>query len=125
MSEILQKTIEFKKLGLLIIDEEQRFGVSHKERIKEMKKEIERIQRKTDIKVLISLSCTMCPDTVVAAQYIAAKNPKVTAEIYDVQLFEEMKNRYSVMSVPCIVVNDSKVAFGRKNIKQILALLEE
>ena len=39
--KILQKTVEFKKLGLLIIDEEQRFGVAHKERIKEIKKEID------------------------------------------------------------------------------------
>ena len=34
---ILSKDLEFKDLGLLIIDEEQRFGVEHKERIKEMK----------------------------------------------------------------------------------------
>ncbi len=34
---ILSKDVEFKDLGLLIIDEEQRFGVEHKERIKEMK----------------------------------------------------------------------------------------
>src|SRR5438445_9042399 len=31
---ILQKDVEFKKLGLVIIDEEQRFGVAHKERLK-------------------------------------------------------------------------------------------
>ncbi len=34
--KLLQKTVEFKDLGLLIVDEEQRFGVSHKERLKEM-----------------------------------------------------------------------------------------
>ena len=38
---ILQKDIDFKKLGLLIIDEEQRFGVAHKERIKELKSSID------------------------------------------------------------------------------------
>jgi len=38
---ILQKDIEFKDLGLLIIDEEQRFGVSHKEKIKEMTKSVD------------------------------------------------------------------------------------
>ena len=32
------KDVEFKNLGLLIIDEEQRFGVTHKEKIKQMKK---------------------------------------------------------------------------------------
>ena len=34
--KLLQKGIEFKSLGLLIVDEEQRFGVSHKERLKEL-----------------------------------------------------------------------------------------
>ena len=51
--KILQKTVEFKKLGLLIIDEEQRFGVAHKERIKEMKKEID----------VLTLSATPIPRT--------------------------------------------------------------
>ena len=35
---LLSKDVEFKDLGLLIIDEEQRFGVTHKEKIKEIKK---------------------------------------------------------------------------------------
>ena len=34
---LLSKDVIFKDLGLLVIDEEQRFGVEHKERIKEMK----------------------------------------------------------------------------------------
>jgi transcription-repair coupling factor (superfamily II helicase) len=38
---LLQKDIVFKKLGLLIIDEEQRFGVSHKERLKEMRTNVD------------------------------------------------------------------------------------
>ncbi|MBQ7986716.1 MAG: DEAD/DEAH box helicase, partial [Clostridia bacterium] len=38
---ILQKDLEFKDLGLLIIDEEQRFGVAHKERLKELKKNVD------------------------------------------------------------------------------------
>ena len=38
---LLQKDIRFRKLGLLVIDEEQRFGVSHKERLKEMTKQVD------------------------------------------------------------------------------------
>jgi transcription-repair coupling factor (superfamily II helicase) len=38
---LLQKDVELKKLGLLIIDEEQRFGVSHKERLKKMRTELD------------------------------------------------------------------------------------
>lgn len=88
------------------------------------KKLIESIKNPTDIKVLVSLSCTMCPDTVVAAQHIAAKNPNVTAEIYDLHHFEELKKRHNVMSVPCVLINDSIVSFGKKNIRQILGLIE-
>ena len=47
------KDIKFKDLGLLIIDEEQRFGVEHKERIKEMKNGID----------VLTLSATPIPRT--------------------------------------------------------------
>ena len=81
------------------------------------------ITDKTDIKILVTLSCTMCPDLVVAAQRIAAANPNVTAHVYDINHFENLKKEYNVMSVPCMVVNDKKVSFGRKNIQQILHVL--
>ena len=38
---VLSSDISFKNLGLLIVDEEQRFGVTHKEKIKQLKKEID------------------------------------------------------------------------------------
>ncbi len=38
---VLSKDMQFKNLGLLIVDEEQRFGVTHKEKIKQMKKDID------------------------------------------------------------------------------------
>ncbi len=39
--KILSKDVKFHKLGLLVVDEEQRFGVTHKERIKQMKKNVD------------------------------------------------------------------------------------
>jgi len=38
---LLQKDVKFKDLGLLVVDEEQRFGVSHKEKIKQLKKNVD------------------------------------------------------------------------------------
>jgi transcription-repair coupling factor (superfamily II helicase) len=38
---LLQKSIQFRDLGLLVVDEEQRFGVAHKERIKQLKKTVD------------------------------------------------------------------------------------
>lgn len=51
--KLLQKSIEFKDLGLLIIDEEQRFGVAHKERLKEISKGVD----------VLTLSATPIPRT--------------------------------------------------------------
>ena len=51
--KLLQKTVEFKNLGLLIVDEEQRFGVSHKERLKEISKGVD----------VLTLSATPIPRT--------------------------------------------------------------
>lgn len=91
----------------------------------EIKNRIKSIKKNINIKILVSLTCTMCPDLVIAAQRIASINPKVTAEVYDINHFESLKNEYKVMSVPCMVVNDSKVTFGRKNIEQVLDVIEE
>ena len=82
------------------------------------------ITKPTDMKILVTLSCTMCPDLVAAAQQIAAKNPQVTAHVYDIRHFEELKNRYHVMSVPCLVINEQEVSFGKKTTRQILELLK-
>lgn len=88
------------------------------------KRQIEAITEAVDIKILVTLSCTMCPDLVVAAQRIAAENPNVTAQVYDVRHFENLKDQYNVMSVPCLVINEEKVLFGKRNIQQILEQLK-
>ena len=48
---------------------------------------IARIDRPVNLKVLVSLSCTMCPELVMAAQRIAAASAWVTAEAYDLNHF--------------------------------------
>lgn len=80
---------------------------------------------KKDLKVLVSLSCTMCPELVTAAQRIAAENPRVTAHVYDLNHFPEIRSKFNVMSVPCLVINDGEaVAFGKKNLRQLVDLLK-
>ena len=87
------------------------------------KQRIAAITRPLDMKILVSLSCTMCPDLVTAVQRIAAINPHITARVYDIHHFEALKNRFHVMSVPCLVIGDERVSFGKKTIHQILDLL--
>ena len=50
---LLSKDVEFKDLGLLVVDEEQRFGVTHKEKIKQLKEDVD----------VLTLSATPIPRT--------------------------------------------------------------
>ena len=79
-----------------------------------------------NIMILVSLTCTMCPETVLASQRLASLNPAVRAEAYDVAHFPELKDQYGAMSVPCIVINrggEQRVEFGKKSIPQMLDLI--
>lgn len=85
---------------------------------------LQAIDRPTELQVLVSLSCTMCPELVTAAQRMAAANPHITAQAYDLNHFPALRDKYHVMSVPCLVVDQGKqVTFGKKNIQQLLDLL--
>lgn len=79
------------------------------------------------IMILVSLTCTMCPETVLASQRIASLNPAVRAEAYDVAHFPELRDHYGAMSVPCIVITRAdgtqQVEFGKKSIPQMLELV--
>ncbi len=78
------------------------------------------------IMILVSLTCTMCPETVLASQRIASLNPAVRAEAYDVAHFPALRDHYGAMSVPCIVINrggEQTVEFGKKSIPQMLDLI--
>ena len=89
------------------------------------RQQIASITKSAEVKILVTLSCTMCPDLVAATQRIAAENPKVTAHVYDIRHFENLKNQYKVMSVPCLVINNNKVFFGKKSIHKIIELLKK
>lgn len=77
----------------------------------------------TDIKVFISLSCTMCPELVQATQRLAIENNNVSVKIYDLAHYEIYKEKYNIMSVPCMVINDNDVYFGKKSIDELLKIL--
>ena len=89
----------------------------------ETRERIRSIKHPVDLKILVTLSCNMCPDLVKAAQRIAAENPNVTAEVYDIHHFEGLKKQYQIMSVPCMVINDQTLSFGKKTIEQILDMI--
>ena len=90
----------------------------------ETRERIQKIKKPVDLKILVTLSCNMCPDLVKSAQRIAAENPNVTAEVYDIHHFEGLKNQYQIMSVPCMIMNDQALTFGKKTIEEILSMIE-
>ena len=85
---------------------------------------IRAIRKPVELQVLVSLSCTMCPELVTAAQRLAAAHPDISAQVYDLNYFPDLREQYQVMSVPCLVVNGGEqISFGKKNIRQLLELL--
>ena len=126
---ILSKDITFKDLGFLIIDEEQRFGVQHKERIKELKSSID----------VLSLSATPIPRTLQMSligirglsqletppknrqsvqTYVLEKNPSIINEVIqrelsrDGQVFYLYNNVKNIYSVATKIKKDLDVDVG-------------
>lgn len=87
-------------------------------------KRIRAINKKVNLKIVISLSCTLCPDVVMAAQKIAMENPLVEAEMFDISHYKGLKEEFQIMSVPCIIMNDNEVGFGKKSIEELLNMID-
>ena len=88
-----------------------------------LKQRIQAIDREINVKVMVSLSCTMCPEVVMAVQRAASLSEKVTGEMVDLMHYPELKKQYKIMSVPCMVVNGSQVYFGKKNLEEVTGIL--
>lgn len=86
---------------------------------------ITKIDNPINIKIGISLSCTKCPKTVQSAQRIATLNKNVEMEMINIFTFQDFKNRYDIMSVPAVVINDKHIYFGEKNIEDILEIINK
>ncbi len=88
-----------------------------------LKEKVIALDKDIKMTVMVSLTCTMCPELVTSAEKIASLNPKVKVDVYDLNHFPELKEKYNVMSVPCFVINDDSPKFGKKNVEELLDLL--
>ncbi|MCL4558793.1 MAG: thioredoxin family protein [Deltaproteobacteria bacterium] len=70
------------------------------------KTRLKAINRPVRIQVFVTPSCPYCPKAVRTAHKIAIENEFVTADMVEATEFPDISNRYSVQSVPKIVVND-------------------
>ncbi len=91
----------------------------------EIRERIRKISTPKNVKILVSLSCTLCPAVVVATQKIAIENPNISAEAIDIAHFPEIREKFAVMSVPALVVGENLVGFGKKSLEQIVEILEK
>ena len=91
----------------------------------EVEQKIKDINKPTNLKIMVSLSCTMCPELVMAAQKAATLSDKIEAEMIDLMHYPELKEKYQVMSVPCMVINDEIVHFGKKGISEIVDIINQ
>lgn len=72
----------------------------------ELGERIEAVDRPTNIKVFVTLSCPHCPGAVQKAHKLARMNANITAEMIEAQTFPELSSTFRVSSVPHIVFND-------------------
>lgn len=77
------------------------------------------------LQVMTTLSCTNCPEVVMGTQKIAALNPGIQAEMYDLAKYPEYKTKYNIMAVPCLILDEKQTVFGKHNLEQLLDILEE
>lgn len=91
----------------------------------ETERRIKALDKDINVKIMVSLSCTMCPEVVMACQKAASLSDRVNAEMIDLMHYPQLKEKYRVMSVPCMVINDEQVYFGKKNLEEVAELLEK
>ena len=97
----------------------QNIGTNTVQRIKDLK-------QKHLLQVMATLSCTNCPEVVMATQKIAALSDTIEAEMYDLSKFPEFREKYSIMAVPCLIIDEGKeVLFGKKGVEEIVGILEK
>ena len=88
-----------------------------------LKQRIQGLPSPLNLKIGVSLSCTMCPEVVQACQRIALLGDGITAEMVDLQYYPKLRDKYAIMSVPALIVNDNDVLFGKKSIEELVEYL--
>jgi transcription-repair coupling factor (superfamily II helicase) len=124
---LLAKTIEFKRLGLLIVDEEQRFGVKHKERLKELKADVHVLTLSaTPIPRTLQMALTGIRDlSIIATPPVDRLSVRTyvtefdTVTIREALLREKYRGGQAFFVAPRITDLDALEAFMRDNVPEV------
>lgn len=90
---------------------------------------IKSLKGRINVDIVVSLTCTKCPDLIMEFAKVLKEatnnNIDISLNIYDIAFAEEKREKYSILSVPCIIINDDIVDFGKKDASEIVTLLEK
>lgn len=89
-----------------------------------LRKKIDKLDKKTNIKICVSLACHHCPLVVAACQRIAILNPNIEAEMIDAALYDDLVAKYDIKRIPMMIFNDTEIHMGGKEIEEIVTLLK-
>ena len=81
---------------------------------------IKGLAKPTNIKIGVTLTCKLCPEVVQACQRIALLNSNYTSGMVDLQYYPELRDKFDIMSVPAVIIDDKDVVFGKKGIEELL-----
>lgn len=82
------------------------------------------IDKPTNIKVFVTLSCPHCAGAVQKAHKLAMMNSNIDAEMIEAQTFGELADRFNVSGVPKIVINDKHELIGNQPLQAFLSTIE-
>jgi|SRR5690625_4458287 len=87
--------------------------------------EINKINKKTNIKVFVTTQCPHCPGAAINALRLASLNENIKSEVYEVHSNMEIANKYNVSGVPKIVINETNELVGNQPINEFLKVINK
>lgn len=88
-------------------------------------KRIKAVNREIHIQVFVSLMCPYCPAAVSTAHRIALENSNIHADMVDTAIYPHLAGKYSVTSVPKMVINETSEILGAKSAEEIIKAIED
>lgn len=74
--------------------------------------------------LVVSLSCTRCPEVVIGVSQILRFNPAMQVNVWDIPYAGELRDRFKIKSVPCLVIDGETVVFGQKTLDELIEHLK-
>ena len=84
---------------------------------------IKELDKSVDIKIFVTLSCGWCPPAILKCYNFALASKYISATAIECFSFPEFANKYSVITVPKIVINDKNELIGHRSENEILGAI--